>query len=440
MQKHTVSFVSLGCPKNLVDSENLVSTLLSRGFRVLNDPADADIVVVNTCGFLGASRDESVGAIREAVALKESGVKGVLVAGCMVGNYKDQIAREAPGVDRYVPFVDYGQIDRIVEDLLPKDASPDFTVERRRIDAALTPAHYGYLKISEGCNHTCAFCVIPDIRGPMRSVPEDDLVARARTMAARGVKELVLIAQDSTVYGTDIYGENRTARLLRRLDQVEGIEWIRLMYAYPTEVREELADAIAGGSRLLPYLDVPVQHASDAVLKRMRRGYGRQRLTDMIATLRDRIPQIALRTTVIVGFPGETEDDFDQLVDFVRESRFDRLGAFKYSNEEGSRAADLDQQVPEEVKDERYHRLMATQQEIAFAANAARVGTTETVLVDAPAADGRPALARSRRDAPEVDAGVLIDDPTLKSGDLASVEIREASGYDLVAVSKPADE
>ena len=413
-----------------------MSTLLSRGFRVLNDPADADIVVVNTCGFLAASRDESVGAIKDAVALKDGGVKGVLVAGCMVGNYKDQIAAQAPGVDKYVPFVDYGQIDRIVEDLLPENPTPDFTVERRRIDAALTPAHYGYLKISEGCNHTCAFCVIPDIRGPMRSLPEDDLVSRARTMAARGVKELVLIAQDSTVYGTDIYGENRTARLLKRLDDVDGIEWIRLMYAYPTEVREELADAIASGTRLLPYLHVPVQHASDTVLKRMRRGYGRRRLTDMITTLRDRVPAIALRTTVIVGFPGETEEDFEDLLTFVRETRFDRLGAFRYSNEEGSRAALLDDQVPEEVKDERYHRLMAAQQEIAFKANVDRVGTTETVLVDAPALDGRPALARSRRDAPEVDAGVFINDADLAPGDLLSVEITDASGYDLRA--KPA--
>ena len=317
-----------------------------------------------------------------------------------------------------------------------KNPTPDFTVERRRIDAALTPAHYGYLKISEGCNHTCAFCVIPDIRGPMRSLPEDDLVSRARTMAARGVKELVLIAQDSTVYGTDIYGENRTARLLKRLDDVDGIEWIRLMYAYPTEVREELADAIASGTRLLPYLDVPVQHASDTVLKRMRRGYGRRRLTDMITTLRDRVPAIALRTTVIVGFPGETEEDFEDLLTFVRETRFDRLGAFRYSNEEGSRAALLDDQVPEEVKDERYHRLMAAQQEIAFKANVDRVGTTETVLVDAPALDGRPALARSRRDAPEVAAGVFINDADLAPGDLLSVEITDASGYDLRA--KPA--
>ena len=432
-QKHTVSFISLGCPKNLVDSEGLVSTLLSRGFRVLSDPKDADLVVVNTCGFLAASRRESVDAIKEAVALKDGGVRGVLVAGCMVGNYKDQIEKEAPGVDRFVPFVDYSNIDSIAADLLPENPSPSFTVERRRVDAALTPGHYAYLKISEGCNHTCSFCVIPNIRGPMRSVPEDDLVARARTLAERGVKELVVIAQDSTVYGTDLYDSNRTSRLLRRLDAVEGMEWIRLMYAYPTEVRDELIETIATGKRILPYLDVPVQHASDAVLKRMRRGYGRARLTDMIGDLRDRVSDIALRTTVIVGFPGETDADFEELLDFVKEARFERLGAFRYSNEHGSRAADLDGQVSDAVKDERYDRLMAAQQQIAFSTNQACIGTTETVLVDAAAADGHPAVARRRHDAPEVDASVLLDDETVRPGDLVPVEITGASGYDLRA-------
>jgi ribosomal protein S12 methylthiotransferase len=432
-QKHTVSFISLGCPKNLVDSEGLVSTLLSRGFRVLSDPKDADLVVVNTCGFLAASRKESVDTIREAVALKNSGVKSVLVAGCMVGNYKDQIEKEAPGVDRFVPFVDYSNIDGIAADLLPEDPSPSFTVERRRVDAALTPGHYAYLKISEGCNHTCSFCVIPNIRGPMRSVPEDDLVARARTLAERGVKELVVIAQDSTVYGTDLYDSNRTSHLLRRLDAVEGIEWIRLMYAYPTEVRGELIETLATGKHVLPYLDVPVQHASDAVLERMRRGYGRARLTDMIGDLRDRVSNISLRTTVIVGFPGETDVDFEELLGFVKETRFERLGAFRYSNEQGSRAADLDGQVPDAVRDERYDRLMATQQQIAFSANEACIGTTETVLVDAAAAGGRPAVARRRHDAPEVDASVLLDDETVRPGDLVPVEITGASGYDLRA-------
>ena len=435
--KHTVSFISLGCPKNLVDSEGLVSTLLSKGFRVLSEPHDADLVIVNTCGFLAASRQESVNAIRDAVSLKDGGVKGVLVAGCMVGNYKDQLDAQAPGVDRYVPFVDYGKIDELAGELLGDRAPATFTVERRRIDAALTPGHYAYLKISEGCNHTCAFCVIPDIRGPMRSVPEVDLVTRARMLAERGVKEISVIAQDSTVYGTDLYGENRTASLMRKLDQVDGLRWIRLMYAYPTEVGDELIDILANGTRVLPYLDVPIQHAADSVLHRMRRGYGRDRLTQMVDDLRANVPDVALRTTVIVGFPGETDADFEELLDFARTSRFDRLGAFRYSLEEGSRAADLDEQVSDDVKDDRYHRLMSLQQEIAFAANGARLGTREEVLLDAAAQDGRPAVARSRRDAPEVDASVLIDDPALSPGDLVPVEITGASGYDLRAVTTP---
>ena len=430
--KHTISFVSLGCPKNLVDSEGLVSTLLSRGFRVLQEPKDADMVIVNTCGFLAASRDESVAAIQEAVDLKEHGVQRVLVAGCMVGNYREQLQAEAPGVDRFVPFVDYARIDEIAAELLPDAPKPSFLVERRRVDAALTPAHFAYLKISEGCNHTCAFCVIPSIRGPHRSVPTEDLVARARTMASRGVREVSLIAQDSTVYGTDLYGENRLPALIRALDDVEGLAWIRLMYAYPTEVRSELIDAIAESPRMLPYLDVPIQHASDRVLKAMRRGYGRERLETMIRDLRSRMPDIALRTTVIVGFPGESDEDFEELLDFARTTRFDRLGAFRYSHEDESRAASLPDRVPDEIIESRYHRLMALQQEIAFADNAARVGSRETVIVDAAAEAGQPAMARTRRDAPEIDACVRVHDDLLNPGDLIEVEITASDGYDLV--------
>ena len=431
--RRTVAFVSLGCPKNLVDSENLVSTLLSRGFRVLKDPQDADLVIVNTCGFLAAAREESIQAIRDAVDLKKEGVKGVMVAGCMVGNYRDQLEKQAPGVDRFVPFVDYRQIDTIADSLLPPQGAPNFAQERRRVDAALTPAHFAYLKISEGCNHTCAFCVIPDIRGPMRSVPEDELIARARMMADRGVKDLTLIAQDSTVYGTDIYGENRTARLLRRLDEVEDLAWIRLMYAYPTEVREDLIEAIANGKRLLPYLDVPIQHTSDEVLKNMRRGYGKERLRAMVKQLRERVPHIAIRTTVIVGFPGETDEQFEELLDFVRAVRFERLGAFIYSQEEGSRAANLPSQVPDQVKLERHHRLMSTQQKIAFEQARSCVGQEETVLVDAPAADGKPAVARSRRDAPEVDPGVLVRETDAQPGTFIKVRITDTQDYDLLA-------
>lgn len=433
--RRTVSFVSLGCPKNLVDSERLVSSLLSRGFRVLNRPEDAELVIVNTCGFLASSRQESVEAIREAVGLKEGGedTRGVLVAGCMVGNYKEQIETEAPGVDRFVPFVDYERIDEIADEILGAEALPDFTVERRRIDAALTPGHYAYLKISEGCNHTCGFCVIPDIRGKLRSFPMADLEGRARQLASRGVRELTLIAQDSTVYGTDLYGENRTPDLLRRLDRIEDLAWIRLMYAYPTEVREPLIEVLASGSRVLPYLDVPIQHASSAMLKRMRRGYDRKRLEDMVRDLRASIPEVTLRTTVIVGYPGETEAEFAELLEFVRHARFDRLGAFKYSLEEGSRAAAMDGHLPEEVKEERWHRLMQAQQEIAHEGARARIGRTETVLVDAAAEGDRPAVARSKQDAPEVDPTVLVDDPSVQPGDLVQVKITGSSGYDLLA-------
>jgi ribosomal protein S12 methylthiotransferase len=430
---HTVSLVSLGCPKNLVDSEGLVGNLLAHGYRMVREPEEADLVIVNTCGFLAASRQESLDVIRGVVELKNShGVRGVFVAGCMVGNYRELLDREAPGVDRVVGFGDYDRIDRLAEEVLPSAAQTSFVQERRRVDAALTPPHRAYLKISEGCNHTCSFCVIPDIRGAMRSRSIEDLVAQAEGMGRRGVREITLIAQDSTAYGADIYGRPRLCDLLQRLDDVDGVDWIRLMYAYPTEVKDDLAAVLARGVRILPYLDVPVQHVADSVLARMRRGYRSSDLYRMVERLRDHAPDIALRTTVIVGFPGESEADFAALCDFVREVRFDRLGAFRYSREEGSRAAPLDGHLPEELKDERFHRLMALQQEIAFAANLGRVGDREPVLVDSAARGGRPARARSRRDAPEVDAAVLIEDPELRPGDLVEVQVTGASGYDLL--------
>lgn len=431
--RRTVSLISLGCPKNLVDSENIVSTLMSNDFRIVTEPKEAEVVIVNTCGFLDASRKESLDVIKNAVAMKREGVSGVLVAGCMVGNYRELLEKEAPGVDRLVGFDDYGRIDRIVDGLFPAESAPTFHVERRRMDVSLTPAHFAYLKISEGCNHTCSFCVIPSIRGKMKSVPTEELVIRAKGLASRGVKEIVLIAQDSTLYGADLYGDVRLDRLLKRLDTVEGLRWIRLMYAYPTEVKAPLIEAMASCKKVVPYLDVPIQHANDRVLKRMLRAYGRSLLEDMIGNLRSRMPSIALRTTVIVGFPGETDEEFEDLADFLKKAEFDRLGCFAYSQEEGSAAAELGAQVPEAVKAARRERLMLLQQEIAFKKTAAKVGTTFEALIDAAAENGRPARARATFDAPEVDCSVLLDDPTLKAGELLRVTATAAEGYDLRA-------
>ena len=431
--RRTVSLISLGCPKNLVDSENIVSTLMSNDFRIVTEPKEAEVVIVNTCGFLDASRKESLDVIKNAVAMKRDGVAGVLVAGCMVGNYRELLEQEAPGVDRLVGFDDYGRIDRIVDGLFPAESAPTFHVERRRMDVSLTPAHFAYLKISEGCNHTCSFCVIPSIRGKMKSVPTEELVIRAKGLASRGVKEIVLIAQDSTLYGADLYGDVRLDRLLKRLDTVEGLRWIRLMYAYPTEVKAPLIEAMASCKKVVPYLDVPIQHANDRVLKRMLRAYGRSLLEDMIGALRSRMPSIALRTTVIVGFPGETDEEFEDLADFLKKAEFDRLGCFAYSQEEGSAAAELGAQVPEAVKAARRERLMLLQQEIAFKKTAAKVGTTFEALIDVAAENGRPARARATFDAPEVDCSVLLDDPTLKAGELLRVTATAAEGYDLRA-------
>ncbi len=394
-------------------------------------------MVVNTCGFLEASRAESLDTIRRAVDLKSKGVARVIVAGCMVGNYRDILEREAPGVDRYLPFVDYAQLDKIADEVLPPRGRSSFMVERRRADISLSPAHFSWLKISEGCNHTCSFCVIPSIRGPMRSFPEDDLVRRAEHLVDKGVQEINLIAQDSTVYGTDLYGENRVVRLLERLDRIERLLWVRLMYAYPTEVTPAMMDLLAGGSRIVPYLDVPVQHASDAVLKRMRRGYGRKDLDRLVSGLRQRRPDFTLRTTVIVGFPGETDEEFGELLDFIRSARFRHLGAFAYSREPGSRADDLPGHLPDSVKQARLDEVVRLQQSIAFESRDRRLGESALVLVDAASADGEPARARSVMEAPEIDSHILIDGGPVNAGDLLQVRIRERRGYDLVATPMP---
>jgi ribosomal protein S12 methylthiotransferase len=332
-----------------------------------------------------------------------------------------------------VGFGDYHRIDRIVEDLVGDHAAPEFGAERRRVDAALTPRHYAYLKISEGCDHTCAFCVIPSIRGAMRSFPTEDLVDRARGLAERGVREINVVAQDSTVYGSDLYGELRLPQLLRRLDDVEGLDWIRLLYAYPTEVTDSLIDVLANGKRVLPWLDVPIQHASDNVLARMKRGHGRAVLERLVERLRKAHPRFAIRTTVIVGFPGETDADFEALLEFLAWAKFDRLGAFRYSREPGSAAGS--RRTGSGTGEGRAlaspHGLAATTR---VRRRSARVGSTIDVLVDAAQEGPRPARRRAWLDAPEIDANVLVEDATLKAGDRVNVRVTEARGYDLVGV------
>ena len=433
-----VSLVSLGCPKNLVDSEGMVSSLLSRGYEFTPDPVDADLAIINTCGFLSAARKESIETIREIGRLKDKSLQGLLVTGCMVGNYRSELLREVPEVDDLLDFSDYGRLPEIVDRLLGTQEAPAtiITDPGRHVQARLTPAHYAYLKISEGCNHTCSFCVIPSIRGPMRSVPRAELISRATRLVNLGAREINVIAQDSTMYGSDIYGAWELPSLLQGLANIEKLAWIRLFYAYPGEVTDEVMAVLAGENAVLPYLDVPVQHSSEQMLEAMGRRTSAACVEKMLVSLREKVPGIAIRTTLIVGFPGETDKDFEHLLDFVKRHRFERLGAFTYSPEAGSAAHDLPNAVPQSVADERYRQLMITQAEISLAANKGKIGQTIEVLVDDP----RPieksgVVARSAFDGPEVDGRVYIDGVgvDLKAGDMVDVRITRADAYDLHA-------
>lgn len=436
MDNRKVSLVSLGCPKNLVDSEDLVSGLLSNGFELTLDPVDADLAIINTCGFLSAARTESLDTIREVARLKQKRLQGLIVSGCMVGNYRDQLLDAVPEIDELLDFSDYHRLPEIAEKLLgpASGSSPSIiTTPGQQVQARLTPAHYAYLKISEGCNHTCSFCVIPSIRGPMRSVPKAELVSRASRLADLGAREINVIAQDSTMYGADLYGSWQLAPLLRDLSEVEKIRWIRLFYAYPGEVSNEIMEVLAEDNSILPYLDVPIQHSSDRMLRSMGRKTSASCVEDMVLSLREQVPGIAVRTTIIVGFPGETDQDFQHLMDFLARHRFDRLGAFTYSPEKGSVAHNLPNAVPDAIKQERYDLLMSQQASISLEANQGKIGQTIEVLVDDPGADRKNAVARSIADGPEVDGSVHIAAEGLKAGDIVRVRVTAADVYDLHA-------
>ena len=424
-----IALISLGCPKNLVDSENIVSDMLSRGLEMVVDPAEAQVVLVNTCGFLGSAREESIASIREVARLKEAGLEALFVTGCMVGHYADQIHEAVPEVDRLVDFKDYDRLGELVEEVLPA-AAGTFAAPGRAIQARLTPAHFAYLKISEGCNHTCSFCVIPTIRGRMKSFPMEDLVARASRLVAIGAKELNLVAQDSTVYGKDLYGEVRLHELMSRLGELEGLRWLRLLYAYPTEVDDRLIDLLSEApGAILPWLDVPIQHSSDAMLKAMHRNSSEDQVESMMSRLKQ--AGVTVRTTVIVGFPGESEEDFEHLLDFVRRHRIERLGAFVYSPEEGSAANELANRVDQELARERHEKLMLAQQEIAAENNRSLIGSKVEILIDDAADDQGKARGRTWRDAPEVDGAAVIRGGTPRPGEVLRCRVTAADAYDL---------
>jgi ribosomal protein S12 methylthiotransferase len=438
----TFAFVSLGCPKNLVDSERMLGRLAQDGYALVPDADGADVVVVNTCGFIEPARQESLGVIREMLALKEQGrVGAVVVAGCLAERKRDELLQEVPGVDHIVGVFGREEISQVVDRALSQRQEQRSLFRpapvRAQEDTArlrVTPRHYAYLKISEGCDRLCTFCAIPSMRGKHVTKPMEEVLREARELAADGVRELIVVAQDTTYYGLDLYGRVRLAELLRELETVDGLDWIRILYAYPIHFTDELMDTIAGSRKIVPYLDMPLQHINDRVLRRMQRRVNRAATEELLGKLRARIPALTLRTTFITGFPGESDAEFEELLAFVQAQRFERVGVFPYSLEPGTPAARLDGHLPEEVKIERRNRLMEVQQAVAFDWGRQQVGRELEVLVDG--ADPEVPnhwQARSHADAPEIDGLVRVKGRSLHAGDLVRVKVTGADGYDLVA-------
>lgn len=424
-----INVVTLGCSKNTVDSEHLAAQLAAAGYQIVFDSnrTDAKVVVINTCGFIGDAKQESIDTILRFAAAKEQGlIERLFVIGCLSERYADELRAEIPEVDDYFGARDMQGIARV----LCAAGDPDTSTER----LTSTPKHYAYLKIAEGCNWHCGYCAIPLIRGPHRSVPMERCVEEAERLAAQGVRELIVIAQDTTYYGRDLYGRRALAELLERLCKVEGIEWIRLHYAYPTDFPQDVIEVMAREKKICPYLDIPFQHISDHQLTLMKRRHTKADAYELIERLRAAVPDLALRTTLLVGYPDETEEDFEELMEFVEKVRFERLGVFPYSEEEGTFSArELQDNVPEEVKQERVDRIMALQNRISLEKNQARVGQREQVIVDSRQGDWY--VARGRYDSPEVDQEILIpaSERQLRRGKIYTVEITGAEEYDLYA-------
>jgi len=442
--KGTYAFVSLGCPKNLVDSEKMLGHLAIDGYSLVTEPDGADFVIVNTCGFIESSRQESKDVISEMLDLKREGkTKGVIVAGCLPERVGGTLLEEMPEIDHLVGVFGRDEITKVADRLIggiqeqrelfrpaPIRALDD--TARLRI----TPQHFAYLKISEGCDRTCTFCAIPKMRGKHATKPIELVVQEARELAADGVRELIIVAQDTTYYGLDLYGETRLNELLKELEKVDGIDWIRLMYLYPIFFHDELIETIADSTKILPYLDMPLQHINDTMLKRMQRRVKQDETVTLIEKLRANVPNLVLRTTFITGFPGETDDQFDELRQFVVDSQFQRMGVFTYSLEPGTPAEKLDGHLPDDVKEARRDELMEVQQQIAFDFGETLVGYELDAIIDSQVEEGL-FLGRTFADAPEIDGNIYVSGEGIEVGQMVPVEIVESREYDLVGVFDP---
>jgi ribosomal protein S12 methylthiotransferase len=442
--KGNYAFISLGCPKNTVDSERMLGKLAQDGYTLQRDADGADVVVVNTCGFIEPARQESLAVIREMLALKEKGrVGAVVVAGCMAERQREVLLEQVPEVDQIVGVFGREEIAQVVDRAVSQGNEQRSLFRPAPVRALedtarlrITPRHFAYLKISEGCDRLCTYCAIPKMRGKHITKPIEEVIREAHELVADGVRELIIVAQDTTYYGMDLYGRTRLAELLRAIDGVDGLEWIRILYAYPEHISDELIDAIAGSTKIVPYLDMPLQHISDRVLKRMIRRVDRAATEKLLHRLREKWSDLAIRTTFIAGFPGETDAEFEELRQFVADFRFERLGVFPYSLEPGTPAEKLDGHLPEDVKRARVAAIMEVQQGVAFEWAQKQVGKEHPVIIDGPDPEfANHSLGRSYADAPEIDCSVRVKGKNLRPGDFAKVKIAAADGYDLVGRS-----
>jgi ribosomal protein S12 methylthiotransferase len=444
--KGSYAFISLGCPKNTVDSERMLGKLAQDGYALQPDADGADVVVINTCGFIEPARQESLGVIREMLALKQSGrVGAVVVAGCMAERQRDVLLEQVPGVDQIVGVFGREEIAQVVDRAITSRDREGAASEQKSLfrpapvraleDTArlrITPRHFAYLKVSEGCDRLCTYCAIPKMRGKHVTKPIEEVLREARELVADGVRELIIVAQDTTYYGLDLYGRTRLAELLKQLDQLDGLEWIRVLYAYPEHFTDELVETLAGAEKIIPYLDMPLQHINDRVLRRMIRRVDRDATEKLLRRLRTSIPDLAMRTTFIVGFPGETDAEYEELRQFVGEFRFERVGVFPYSREPGTPAEKLDGHLPEDVKEARVAGVMEVQQRVAFGWAQAQVGREHPVLVDGPDPEfANHFRGRTYADSPEIDCAVRVKGKNLRPGDFVRVKVTAADGYDL---------
>lgn len=434
-----IMFVSLGCDKNLVDSEMMLGMLREQGYEFTDDELQADIVVVNTCCFINDAKEESINTLLEMAELKEKGqLKALIAAGCLAQRYKEEIQKEIPQVDAILGTMAIDAVAQAIEETLAgsgqnhyKDLGAEPVYGKKRI--VTTGGHFAYLKIAEGCDKHCTYCIIPKVRGNYRSVPMESLIKEAEELVQGGVRELILVAQETTLYGVDLYGKKSLPALLRKLAEIDGLYWIRVLYCYPEEIDDELIAVIKSEDKVCNYLDIPIQHASDSILKRMGRRTSREQLREIIGRLRSQIPDICLRTTLIAGFPGETSKDYGQLLEFIDEIEFDRLGVFAYSQEEDTPAAEMDGQVREDVKLQRQKEIMELQQDIAFDLAEEMIGRVLYAMVEGKVADEDVYVARTYKDAPNVDGYLFINTrENLMTGDFVKVRVTGSNEYDLI--------